>query len=148
MAVDMIKYYLEDYAVYAGCRFEKPNVGDAGYDIYAANDQYVFNTATPVHTGLSLEIPYGHVGIIKDRGSIAIDNIVTHAGVIDSGYRGEVVILMSALGPQPSEFIMAGQKIAQLIIVPVLSTYGTKLVSLDELTQTERGDKGFGSTGV
>ena len=144
----MIKYYLEDYAIEAGCKFEKPNVGDSGYDIYAAESTFVFATTTPVYTGLRIEVPHGHVGIIKDRSSVALDNIVTHAGVIDSSYRGEIVVLMSRLGGEDVAVIASGQKIAQLLIVPILSTYGTKQVSLDELSPTERGDKGFGSTDV
>ena len=144
----MIKYHLEDYAIDAGCKFEKPNAGDSGYDIYAADSAFVFATATPVYTGLRIEVPHGHVGIIKDRSSVALDNIVAHAGVIDSSYRGEIIVLMSTLGGGDVGVFAKGQKIAQLLIVPVLSTYGTKQVSLDELTQTERGDKGFGSTGT
>ena len=144
----MIKYHLKNYAMDVGCKFEKPNEGDAGYDIYAAENSFVLSVATPVYTGLRLEIPHGHVGIIKDRSSIAIDNVITHAGVIDSSYRGEIIVIMSTLGVDDVAAIVSGQKIAQLLIVPVLSTYGTKSVSLDELTQTERGDKGFGSTGI
>lgn len=143
----MIKYHLEDYAIAAGCKFEKPNSGDAGYDIYASENSFIFPVATPVFTGLYVEIPYGHVGIVKDRSSMALDDVVTHAGVIDSSYRGEVQVIMST-NADDTGVIVSGQKIAQLLIVPVLSAYGTKMVSLDELTQTTRGDKGFGSTGV
>ena len=144
----MIKYHLEDYAIAAGCRFEKPADGDSAYDIYSSIYIELFDDVSHVHTGLRIEIPHGHAGIIKDRSSMASQNVVTHAGVIDRDYRGELIIVMSMANADGYYEIEPGDKIAQLLIVPVLSTYGTKQVSLDELTQTERGDKGFGSTGA
>jgi dUTP pyrophosphatase len=142
----MIKYHLTQDAVDAGCKFEKPRSGDLGYDIHARNTDFIFETATRIHTGLYVEIPEGYVGIVKDRSSMALNDIVVHAGVIDSSYRGEIILLMSTLDDKETSMIAAGQKIAQMLIVPAL-TESTEMVSLEELTQTERGDRGFGSTG-
>lgn len=113
-----------------------------------------------VKTGICLEIPEGYVGIIKDRSGQAKLSVETHAGVIDSSYRGELIVLLSArklvydlvesLMPY-SDIIERDYafkkylgKFAQIVIVPYLD------LPLEEttLSETERGDKGFGSSGT
>lgn len=152
----MIKHYLHQYAIDVGCKFEQPRDGDAGFDIRSAENvripgllEWLYGTAIKdrawVHTGLHVEIPDGYVGLIRDRSSMAQMGWYTHAGVVDSSYRGEILVLIQNSDLEPLD-IMAGDKIAQLIIVPYFSQ-PVQMVELNELKQTERGDKGFGSTG-
>jgi dUTP pyrophosphatase len=160
----MIKYYLTPKALKAGCKFEAPRHGDAGYDIYAAKDATIYvGTSTWIPTGLYLQIPssglYPRVGLIRDRSSMAGKHVFTHAGVIDSSYRGEVKINMSYF-PDPDKWIdrddtsvlgfpiKAGDKIAQLIIVQHIAWHTQRVLSVEDLSETERGEQGFGSTGI
>ena len=127
--------------------FEAPRAGDAGYDLVAIADYRVNpGQRALVDTGLHLEIPTGFVGLVKDRSSVAAAGIHTLAGVIDSSYRGELKILLVNLGGSPYP-ISAGQKIAQLLVVPVNTQAIECVDSLDELASSERGAGGFGSTG-
>ncbi len=135
---------------------------DAGYDLYSlgydmldghgeAFDQgsaIEFSNKIICYTGISLAIPQGWVGIVKDRSSMARRGIYTHGGVIDSGYRGELMILFSisqyAEGIYLPDTFGEGAKIAQLVIVPHLAF---ELEEVDELPEADRGAAGFGSTG-
>ena len=129
------------------CEFSKPRAGDAGYDLHAiANSVVAPLQRITVQTGLHLEIPPGYVGLVKDRSSVASAGMHCLAGVIDSSYRGELKVLMINLDSEPYR-IKAGKKVAQLLIVPVL-TDGIEVVArLDGLLSSERGESGFGSTG-
>ena len=127
--------------------FKAPRAGDAGYDLFAIADYSIDpGQRALVDTGLHLEIPPGFVGLVKDRSSVASAGIHTLAGVIDSSYRGELKILMVNLGVSPYQ-ISAGQKIAQLLIVPVYTEAIEFVDSLEDLSSSERGTGGFGSTG-
>ncbi|MBS3132329.1 dUTP diphosphatase [Candidatus Woesearchaeota archaeon] len=120
--------------------------GDAGFDLYAAEA----HTLAPmekkvVKTGIKMEIPEGYVGLVWDRSGLAAKNSIHNlAGVIDSHYRGEVGIVMMNLGKEKFE-VTKGMRIAQMLIQPVASA---ELVEVDELSETQRGDGGFGSTGT
>ena len=130
-----------------GVDFKAPNPGDAGYDIRSA--QYVYispKSQVKVSTGLHLEIPEGYVGIIKDRSSMAANRIYTHGGVIDSAYRGEIIVVLSNETEDPFT-INVNDKIAQIVIVPYFTEVLERVQTLD-LTGTARGNNGFGSTGV
>jgi dUTP pyrophosphatase len=97
-----------------------------------------------VKTGLKMAIPKGYAGLIWDRsGMAAKHSIHTMAGVIDSGYRGEIGIVMINLGTEEF-FIEKGMRIAQILIQPVLNT---KVVEVENLDETSRGEGGFGSSG-
>lgn len=99
-----------------------------------------------VRTGLSIEIPAGFEGQVRPRSGLAARHGVTvlnAPGTIDSDYRGEVQVALINLGLQPFE-IKAGDRIAQLIIAPVTRV---EVLEVSELTSTERGSGGFGSTG-
>ena len=121
---------------------------DLGYDVYALEDTNVGPWPTKVRTGISVEASdsLGNaVGlIVKDRSSMALSGMLTHGGVIDAGYRGEIVVLMSTQGTGAARPIKAGTKIAQLVPVPVLTSY---VYIVEDLAQSGRGDKGFGSSG-
>lgn len=121
----------------------------AGADLYACLEETV--TIAPgqtcfIPTGLAMELPVGTVGLIYARSGLACKRGLAPAnkvGVIDSDYRGEYIVALHNHGDQPQE-IAHGERIAQLVIAPVF-TPGFREV--DSLSQTLRGDGGFGSTG-
>lgn len=124
---------------------------DLGYDLYALDTVCLIpGKITKLRTGIAVEAidPYGKpLGLlIRDRSSMAAKGIFTHGGVIDAGYRGEIVVLMTAMGHEiyGAKTINAGERIAQMIPVPILT--GSVNV-FDELSRADRGDSGFGSSG-
>ena len=127
--------------------FSAPRAGDAGYDLYSIGEYVVApQERVLVETGLHVEIPMNYVGLVKDRSSIASAGLHTMAGVIDSSYRGELKILLLNVSDEDYT-ISVGQKIAQLVVVPVYVEAVEVVDSLDALADSERGVKGFGSTG-
>ena len=99
-----------------------------------------------VPTGLAFQIPEGYVGLVAARSGIACKRDLAPAnkvGVIDSDYRGEVMVALHNHGNEPRE-IERGERIAQLLILPYLAV---SFACVDELEETDRGDGGFGSTG-
>lgn len=121
---------------------------DAGLDLAASETTQVApRVVTLVPTGIAVAIPAGHVGLLAARSSLAAKKAMTLAngvGVIDSDYRGEIKIPIIPLDGCHN-LIQAGQKIAQLIIMPIaLPTVEV----VDELPDSERGHGGFGSTGA
>lgn len=100
-----------------------------------------------VPTGLHLEIPDGYFGLVRDRSSVALKGGVCVAGVIDSSYRGEIKVAMHNLGKQALTFA-AGDRFAQMIVIPHLVISKLQSVgTVEELSSSERGQGGFGSTG-
>ena len=123
---------------------EKAHSDDAGIDFYT-DRAYVLNgqTTKVISTGISMAIPKGWYGQIGDRSGVASRTALkVKAGVIDAGYRGEVQIIMANISSYPHK-IEKGEKIAQMTILPVPKI---KLVSVDSLDDTERGEDGLGST--
>ena len=121
---------------------------DLGYDIYAAEAVTLPSRGhAVVHTGIAIEVTSdaGEAmgALLRDRSSMAARRLALTAGVIDAGYRGEVKVLMENLGDQPAE-IHAGDKLANLIPYPVLTG---EVQVVEELSQTARAAKGFGSSG-
>lgn len=126
---------------------------DAGIDLYAIESTFVQvgKTAT-VRTGVAINIPEGHVGKIEDRSSMASKGLRTGGGVVDSGYSGEVIIVIHNLNNADAShyhgrgyLIERGQKIAQLLIYKVETP---ELEETDVLWTSERGSNGFGSSGA
>lgn len=122
---------------------------DAGLDLTAVSFTQEFDKSGKLvivyHTGLSVEIPEGYTGLIFMRSSVSQKSIsLTNAvGVIDSGYRGEILCKFKITTDALPTIYQPGEKIAQLIILP----YPTiEPVVVEELEETERGDNGFGST--
>lgn len=133
---------------------------DLAYDLYALEDTVLLpGQVTKVRTGVAVAVvirlstvPMGL--LIRDRSSMASKGIVTSGGVIDAGYRGEIIVLMTNHGDTVSEDenrnlhwgyrIKAGDKIAQAIPTPVLTG---QVSVVDTLPEASRGDKGFGSSG-
>ena len=123
----------------------RANETDAGLDLYALEDCIVLqNQVEMVKTGVAMAIPTGYAGVIHPRSGLAIRHGVDRlAGLIDSGYRGELIVALTTVKRWQFE-IKAGDRIAQLVIQKV------KLwnpVVVDELDETERGEGGFGSSG-
>lgn len=119
--------------------------GDAGLNLYSLEDYQLQPGERKIFTtGIAAELSQGYVGLIKDRSSLAAQHgIHTLAGVIDANYRGEYKIVLINLGQGPHQ-INRGDKIAQLLIIPVAQA---KIIETDQLSDTSRGGGGFGSTG-
>ena len=119
---------------------------DAGLDLYSAETTTILPQERKlISTGIALAIPAGYVGLIWYKSGIATKHgLKTMAGVIDAGYRGEVKILLHNLSQQ-SYTVEAGSKIAQMLIQPVEQK---QIVEVEELDETERGEQGFGSSGI
>lgn len=126
---------------------QRAREGDAGLDLVATsrtfNRRYV-----EYGTGLAVEIPYGHVGLIFPRSSISNYDVslANSVGVIDAGYRGEIKFRMKVWGAVDSaRLYQVGDKIGQLVILPILTPTP---IEADELSDSERGVGGYGSTGI
>ncbi len=122
----------------------------AGADIYACTEGENIVIAPGetkmVHTGIALEIPEGYAGLVYARSGIATKRGLAPAnkvGVIDSDYRGEIMVSLHNHSSAVQE-ITDGERIAQLVIAPYLAV---EFSEVDELSDTERGSGGFGSTG-
>jgi dUTP pyrophosphatase len=124
---------------------EYATAGSAGADLRAsASVEIPPGGRAAVPTGLRLQIPRGHVGLVWPRSGLAVRHgIDTLAGVIDSDYRGEVQVVLVNHGPDPFR-ITVGERIAQLLLQPVERGDFAAVATLEE---TDRGGGGFGSTG-
>jgi deoxyuridine 5'-triphosphate nucleotidohydrolase len=121
----------------------------AGYDLRAAHDCTLppGGTATLVRTGIAVALPPSSVGIIKSRSSLAArHNVEVGAGVIDADYRGEIGVLLRNFGTDYFD-VRAGDRIAQLVVLPLHPLGAPQEHTLADLGDTERGTGGFGSTG-
>lgn len=119
--------------------------GDAGMDLFSSVQIIIRPGETvAVPTGIQMAIPFGYVGLIWDKSGIALKGVHRLAGVVDSGYRGEVKVVLTNLGHEPFE-ITPGMKIAQMLIQRVEAP---EIVEVEELDKTSRGEGGFGSTGL
>ena len=119
--------------------------GDAGMDLFSIEEYEIKpNERYAYQTGIAMEIPDGYVGIIKDKSGLAKKaGLHVLGGVFDSCFRGEYMITLVNLSNQPHK-IYAGDKIAQVLIYPVAHA---ELEEVKELSDTERGDGKWGSTG-
>ena len=122
--------------------------GDAGLDLLAAEDVSLQpGERAAVPTGIAVAIPGGHAGFVHARSGKALKEglaVANAPGLIDSGYRGEIKVIVVNLDPSSTIDIKRGEKLAQLVVQPVESV---ELEEVDELLSSERGEGGFGSTG-
>lgn len=122
---------------------------DLGYDIFALESAEVAPRATvKLRTGIAVEACHLQTGaplglLVRDRSSMAARGLATTGGVIDAGYRGEILVLMTNLGEE-TVVLKAGEKIAQMIPVPVLTGC---VEEVEALEVSARAEKGFGSSG-
>jgi dUTP pyrophosphatase len=124
----------------------KANSSDAGYDLYALNGTIIEkNTHRLIKTGISMAIPEGYVGLIWPRSGLAYKHgLDVFAGVIDSGYRGDIGVIL--FNSQYNSYeISKGDRIAQILIQKV-EDY--ELLEVEDLDSTERNCGGFGSSGA
>lgn len=118
---------------------------DAGLDLYSQIDAVIFqNCSGTFDTGVHIEIPEGYVGFLKSKSGLNIKKCLQSEGVIDSGYTGSICVKLYNHGAKAVE-IKKGQKISQLVLLPIITP---ELELVDSLEDTERGSGGFGSTGA
>ena len=128
-----------------------PTVGSpdsAGMDLYCL-DKFMLSRGygRVVPTGIAVEIPQGYVGIVRSRSGLRFKyNIEAFHGTIDADYRGELKVMLNLISDD-NEVVKfdAGSRIAQLVVTPILPP---EIVVVDELSDTVRGEGGFGHTGV
>lgn len=128
---------------------KKANPGDAGFDLVAKSRTKIGNIYT-YHTGVSLELPDGYVGLVYPRSSLSKYDLslCNSVGVIDSGYRGEIVLKFRETVKKdftkPHKIYDPGDRICQLVIVPIPEI---NFITADKLEDSVRGTGGFGSSG-
>jgi len=122
--------------------------GDAGLDLYAVEPAHIGpGERWSVGTGIAVEIPAGHAGLVLPRSGLAREHgiaLVNSPGLIDAGYRGEVRVLLLNTDPAEIFRVEAGDRIAQLVLTPVALA---EPVEVEALSDSTRGDGGFGSSG-
>lgn len=122
--------------------------GDAGLDLYACEAAHLGpGERWSVGTGVAVEIPEGYAGLVLPRSGIARDHgiaLVNGPGLIDAGYRGEVRVLLLNTDPAEIFRVAAGDRIAQLVVTPIGLA---EPVEVEALSESSRGDGGFGSSG-
>jgi dUTP pyrophosphatase len=125
--------------------------GAGGLDLYAAVDAEIWAGCTKlVRTGFKVEIPRGYAGLVTPRSGLAFKEGITvlnAPGLIDSDYRGEIGVLLHNTRNLGTYDVRQGDRIAQLVVVP-LPKVELFIVDGEELSSTERGERGFGSTGT
>jgi dUTP pyrophosphatase len=120
--------------------------GDAGMDLFSIEDLIIkAGERALVHTGIYIELPQGFVALIWDKSGLAAKNgLKTMGGVIEYTYRGEYCVVIFNSSNQNFE-IKKGQKIAQILVQPICTA---EIEEVQELSDSARGEKGFGSTGL
>ena len=122
----------------------KHNPNDAAFDLYAVEDMHIpMDTTSIIHTGICIEIPVGYFAKIESRSSLAKRGVFCTAGVIDSGYRDEIMVVMNNKGHEDYS-IKQGDRVAQMIISKVENFEILEVETLDD--KLNRGG-GFGSSG-
>jgi dUTP pyrophosphatase len=145
---------MKDVKVYAqNILPKKADDGCSGYDLHAFIQNNIVihpGKCELVPTGLFMNIPKGYEAQVRSRSGIALKNkvfVLNSPGTIDSSYNGEIKIILFNLGDEP--FVVApNSRVAQLVFSKIESPYFECVGELDELSKSNRGSKGFGSTGV
>ena len=118
---------------------------DAGIDIRSKETKTIPARRSAVfHTGVHVELPPGTAGLLVSKSGLNVKNDITGTGLIDSSYRGEIVVKLQNDGYN-DYMVKAGDKLIQMLVVPLWSDPRIEIV--DELSEGERGDAGFGSSG-
>ena len=127
---------------------EYAHPGDAGLDLFSVEETVIQpGESKLIGTGIMIELPENTEAQIRPRSGLALKNQITvlnSPGTIDHGYRGQVGVILINHGTKPFT-VESGMKIAQMVIAPVMSV---KIVDTKDLTETKRGEGGFGSTGT
>ena len=123
---------------------QRAHTADAGYDLFSREDAVIYPNAGGIFdTGVHVAIPEGYVGFLKSKSGLNVKHSIQSEGVIDSGYTGSIHVKLFNHGSK-AVYIEKGQKISQLVLLPIVTP---ELVLVDSLEDTERGANGFGSTG-
>jgi dUTP pyrophosphatase len=126
----------------------RAHAGDAGLDLYACEVAHIGpGERWGVGTGIAVEIPDGHAGLVLPRSGLAREHgisLVNSPGLVDSGYRGEVRVLLLNTDPAETFRVVSGDRIAQLLITPIVLA---EPVEAAALADSARGGGGFGSSG-
>lgn len=119
--------------------------GDAGYDLTCVEHVTLHGSdgTVSLKTGIAIELPDNMFAQIAPRSGLGKKGMIIHGGIIDAGYRGEIIVLASKAGNSFIDF-QPGDKVAQLIILPKIDMQFVE--TQEELSQTDRGENGFGST--
>ena len=121
--------------------------GDAGLDLAACEAVTLEpGERATVPTGIAVEIPAGYAGFVQPRSGLAARHgigVVNSPGLIDSGYRGEIRVVLLNTDPRNTFIVEPGMRIAQLVVAPIAAV---RLVEVGELASSERGGQGFGSS--
>ena len=143
MTVELQVQRLRDEAVLPSRAYD----GDAGLDLAAcARHELPPGERAVVPTGIAVAIPPGHAGFVQPRSGLAAKHgitIVNTPGLVDSGYRGEVNVVLLNTDPAETFVVEPGMRIAQLVVLPVTPA---EPVETDELPPSDRGGRGFGSS--
>lgn len=140
MSIKRIKVQLDEGAFAP----ESAHAADAGYDLRTPTDFIVrAGGSANVDTGVHIEIPFGYVGFLKSKSGLNVRDGLTGEGVIDSGYTGSIVVKLYNDSTM-DKFFKRGDKVIQIVLLPIIKP---DIVIVRELEDTERGNKGFGSTG-
>jgi len=124
---------------------EQRDIPDAGWDLFSAENIRVPGLGKKtVKTGIALAIPKGWYGNIRNRSGNAVKtSLMVDAGIVDPGYRGEIMVVLANIGDYPQD-VLKGTKIAQILFEQIADV---KFSEMTELPPSDRGEKGFGSTG-
>jgi dUTP pyrophosphatase len=124
----------------------RANAGDAGWDLFSVEDAKIYpKSRLTIKTGIAVEIPMGYVGLIWPRSGLSVKHGINKlAGVIDSGYRGEIIVCLHNTDEWVPFEIKKGDKIAQILFMQIPEF---KLEWSENLEESERGENGFGSSG-
>lgn len=118
---------------------------DAGYDLRTPHSIICFpHESVTINTGVHIEIPKGYVGFLKSKSGLNVKHDITGTGVVDAGYTGSIVVKLYNNGDKQHTFY-EGDKIIQIVFLPI---YTPQLELVDGIEETERGDNGFGSSGL
>lgn len=134
-----------DVVLDAGAKMpDRAHEPDAGADIFSPVTVTVYpGESVVIDTGVHMEIPYGYAGFIKSKSGLNVKHGILSEGVVDAGYTGSIRVKLYNHGHE-AYTVKEGDKISQIVILPVLLCGFTKV---DALEETERGSGGFGSTG-
>lgn len=123
---------------------ERAHSTDAGADLRTPHDVIIMPKGSAViDTGVHIELPPNTVGMIKSKSGLNVKHGITSEGVVDVGYTGSIVVKLYNHSEKPY-FFNAGDKISQLVVMPILTP---TFEQVDEFEETERGNNGFGSSG-
>lgn len=123
----------------------KAHASDSGFDVYAT-DQYRIspNSAVKIPLGFALGLPEGYEAQLRPRSGLNAKGIWCALGTIDGGYRGELAAVLCNVGSDTWHVVKSGDRIAQLVVMPIPMVH---LVEVESLDETERGATGFGASG-